>query len=123
MKFLASPKSNSIRWLFVCLALLSPLVAHATYQANLPGDWPTYGNGPGHAGYFPGTLNGLSFVQKWKAPMPNFNISQPAIGGGRAFVSVGWYYGAMSLRSLDVATGQLLVSFDFPSSYSINQPT
>jgi hypothetical protein len=103
--------------------LLSPLVSYATYQANLSGDWPTYGNGPAHSGYFPGTLNGLSLVQKWKAPMPNSNISQPAVGGGRVFVTVGWYYGAMSLISLDAATGQPLGTYNFPSAFSINQPT
>ena len=38
-------------------------------QPNLPGDWPTYGNGPAHTGYFPGRLNGLPMVLKWTAPM------------------------------------------------------
>jgi hypothetical protein len=123
MKLPGTSRWSRLRWLFPGLALLSPLVSYATYQANLSGDWPTYGNGPAHTGYFPGTLNGLSFVLKWNAPMPNFNISQPAVGGGRVFVTTGWYYGAMYLMSLDAATGQPLKTNNFGSSYSINPPT
>jgi len=92
-------------------------------SSNLPGEWPTYGNGPTHAGYFPGTLNGLPFIQKWKAPMPNFNVSQAAVGGGRVFVTVGWYYGPMSLRVLDASTGQPLWVNNFANAFAINPPT
>jgi outer membrane protein assembly factor BamB len=75
-------------------------------QPNLAGDWPTYGNGPAHTGYFPGTLNGLPFVLKWQAPMPHAVISQAAIAGGRVYFSVGYYFSAMTLRALDANTGQ-----------------
>ncbi len=55
--------------------------------------------------------------------MPNFNISQAAVGDGRAFVTVGWYYGPMSLRSLDANTGQPLWTNNFATAYAINPPT
>ncbi|HTL55819.1 MAG TPA: PQQ-binding-like beta-propeller repeat protein [Candidatus Limnocylindrales bacterium] len=92
-------------------------------EADLVGDWSTYGGGPTHSGYFPGSLNGSSLVLKWTAPMPNFNILQPVTGGGRVFVSVGWYFGAMSLRALDANTGQSLWSNELGSAQAINPPT
>lgn len=92
-------------------------------QSNLSGDWPTYGNGPAHSGYFPGKLNGLPWVQKWKAPMPYLVISQPAVGGGRVYVSVGYYYAAMSLRALDANTGQGVWTNTLPGTTSISPPT
>src|SRR5438552_17302520 len=91
-------------WLLLA-ALLAPFNSRAE-SANLIGDWPTYGNGPAHTGYFPGTLNGLPFVLQWRTPMPSSAVSQAAIVGGRAYVSVGYYYSAMSLRALDATTGQ-----------------
>ena len=109
-------------WLVVLLGFLSPFHSQAA-SANLPGDWTTYGNNPGHTGYFPGTLNGLPFVMKWRTPMPNFNITQPAIGGGRVYVTSGWYYGNMYLIALDAETGQAIRTNNFGSWYSINPPT
>src|SRR4026207_829437 len=82
--------------LFLLLAAVMTIFQCGAASSSLPGEWPTYGNGPTHAGYFPGTLNGLPFIQKWKASMPNFNVSQAAVGGGRVFITVGWYYGPMS---------------------------
>lgn len=124
-RFHLPPRSPRLLGLFV--SLLVPVfavqVTQAEYSADLVGDWPTYGNGPAHTGYFPGTLNGLPFVAKWKAPMPNWNVSQAAIGNGRAFVTVGWYYGPMSLRTLDADTGEPLWTNNFASAYAINPPT
>lgn len=126
MKLLRHKKNGLRRCLFVWLCLLLTLGFSSGLRAtqpDLPGDWPTYGNGPAHTGYFPGTLNGLPFVLKWTAPMPNFNILQPVTGGGRVFVTVGWYYGAMSLIALDASTGQPLWTNHFDGSFSINPPT
>jgi len=92
----------------------SILVHVAPSQATLTGDWPTYGNGPAHTGYLPGKLNGLPFVLKWKSPMQYSQnsygnvLSQAAIGGGRLFVSVGFYSSGISVRALDANTGQPL---------------
>ena len=66
--------TDTFQSLFVRLSLFGLLAAAAGStalgtQPNLPGDWPTYGNGPAHTGYFPGKLNGLPLVLKWKAPM------------------------------------------------------
>src|SRR5262249_35902115 len=95
----------------------------AASSASLNGDWTTYGNNPGHTGYFPGTLNGLPFVSKWRTPMPNFNVTQPAIGNGRVYITTGWYYGNMALIALDAETGGPLGTNNFGSQYSINPPT
>jgi hypothetical protein len=108
-------------WLALIFSF-APLASRASVSANLPGEWPMYGNGPAHTGYFPGTLNGLPFVMKWRAPMPNFNVSPPVIGGGRAFVTTGWYLGPMSLRVLDAESGQLLWLNNFASGDAINPP-
>src|SRR5260221_2816554 len=109
MKALRSENNHSPRIALGCSFLLALLVvghesgAGAT-QPNLPGDWPTYGNGPAHTGYFPGKLNGLPFVQKWKTPVPHNVLSQAAVGGGRVYVSAGYYFSAMSVRALDPHT-------------------
>jgi hypothetical protein len=102
--------------------LLAPFSCRAQ-SANLIGDWPTYGNGPAHTGYFPGSLNGLPFLLKWKTPMPHGAISQAAIGGGRVYVSVGYYYSAMSLRALDANTGQGVWTNALAGTFSVNPPT
>src|SRR6476620_4906111 len=76
---------------FLWFLTFSASVSYATYNANLPGDWLTFGNGPAHTGYVPGTLNGLPFVGKWTASMPGSTVSQAVIAGGRAYVSIGYY--------------------------------
>ena len=80
-------------------------------QPNLPGDWPMFGKGPAHTGYFPGRLNGLPFGFKWKTPMPANVISQPIIADGRVFVTVSYHpagNSVLTLHALDAATGQPL---------------
>lgn len=118
---------RSIRLSGAFLLLLGTLFASqegsAASSANLFGDWTTYGNGPAHTGYFPGTLDGLPFIQKWKEPTPNWNVSQAATGGGRVFITTGWYFGTMYLMSFDAETGQPLRTNNFGSWFSINPPT
>ena len=92
----------------------SIMVSVAPSQATLVGDWPTYGGSPSHTGYLPGKLNGLPFALKWKSPMQYSQnsygnvLSQAAIGGGRLFVSVGYYSSGISVRALDANTGKPL---------------
>lgn len=112
---------NYSLWLAIALAGLCP--GARAYESNLRGEWHTYGNGPAHTGYFPGTLNGLPFVQKWKAPMPSGHVTQPAIGGGRVFVTTGWYFGPMALIAMDANTGVPLWTNNFVERQSINPPT
>jgi large repetitive protein len=92
-------------------------------EATLSGDWPTYGKGPSHTGYVPGKLNGLPWVQKWKTPMPHSVLSQVAVGGGRVYVSAGYYFSAMSLRALDANTGAGIWTNNLPSVNSISPPS
>ena len=117
-----TPKSLSRSLLLVTLVAQVTSSTVAT-QANLPGDWPTYGNGPAHTGYFPGTLNGLPFALKWQTPMPHAVISQAAIGGGRVYFSVGDYYSAMTLRALDANTGQGVWTNALASTVRVGPPT
>ena len=112
-----------------CLFLFGFLVAGFTSfaaQPNLPGDWPTFGNGPAHTGYFPGKLNGLPFVFKWQRPNPSFVTSQPAVAGGRVFVSVGvpWTGSTgLSIRAFDANTGQPLWTNVFSGATTNSPPT
>ena len=92
-------------------------------QSDLPGDWPTFGKGPAHTGYFPGKLNGLPFVFKWARPMQAGVVSQPVIGGGRVFVSVGLPSTGVSIRALDANTGQPLWTNVFSGATTISPPT
>jgi hypothetical protein len=125
--------TDTFQSLLIRLSLLGLLAAGSgstalATQSNLPGDWPTYGNGPAHTGYFPGKLNGLPLVVKWKAPMQysqysyNNVLSQAAIGGGRAYVSVGYYSSGISVRALDANTGQPVWT-NWPGTVDVNPPT
>jgi hypothetical protein len=106
----------------------SIMVSVAPSQATLTGDWPTYGAGPAHTGYLPGRLNGLPFVLKWKSPMQYSQnsygnvLSQAAVGGGRLFVSVGYYSSGISVRALDANTGQPLWT-NWPGVVFLSPPT
>ncbi len=125
--------TDTFQRLSVRLSLLGLLAAGLgaralATQSNLPGDWTTYGNGPAHTGYFPGKLNGLPLALKWKAPMqysPNSYgnvLSQAATGGGRVFVSVGYYSSGISVRALDANTGQPLWT-NWPGTVWVQPPT
>src|ERR1051326_8817597 len=115
------PILNSVGVVALVAGIISSLRSDSVAaQPNLSGDWPTYGNGPAHSGYFPGTLNGLTFVLKWKTITPNFKVSQAAVGGGRVFITTGWYYGSMYLMSFNSETGQPLRTNNFGSQFSIN---
>ncbi|HWW01387.1 MAG TPA: PQQ-binding-like beta-propeller repeat protein [Candidatus Acidoferrum sp.] len=102
------------------VALASSVMAG---QPNLPGDWPTYGNGPAHTGYFPGTLNGCPFALKWKVPISSAYIWQAAVAGGRVYFSVGYYYSATTLRALDANTGLGLWTNNLAALASVSPPT
>ena len=128
MKSLPSGNHDSLliypaRFLLLLLLVVG-LVANApATPPNLPGDWPTYGGSPAHTGYFPGTLNGLPWVLKWKKPLPHAVISQAAIAGGRVYVSVGYYYSSISLWAIDANTGLGLWTNALAGSFSISPPT
>lgn len=125
MKSLRPERIRSLQSLS-CFFLFGFLVAGFTSfaaQPNLPGDWPTFGNGPAHTGYFPAKLNGLPFVFKWNRQMPADGISQPAVAGGRVFVSVGLPSRGLSFRALDANTGQRLWTNVFSAATTISPPT
>ncbi len=129
MKIICLVQSFCFRLCLVVLLTAGLLSTVLATQPNLPGDWPTYGNGPAHTGYFPGKLNGLPFTFKWKCPMqystsliPANVLSQAAVGGGRVYVSVGYYSSAISLHAVDAATGQALWT-NFSSAVFISPPT
>jgi hypothetical protein len=118
------PKIKSLsRFPLLLLFAVLPALSTVAAQPNLPGGWPTYGNGPAHTGYFPGTLNGLPFMLKWQTPMPHAVISQAAIGGGSVYFSVGDYYSAMTLRALDASTGQGVWTNALASTVRVGPPT
>jgi hypothetical protein len=112
-----------ISFSIVLAASLAPIVAGGAESANLIGDWTTFGNGPAHTSYFPGTLNGLPFVLKWKAPMPSGAVSQAAIVANRAYVVAGYYFNPMSLRAIDATTGQPIWTNNIVPACEINPPT
>jgi hypothetical protein len=88
----------------------------------LSGDWPTFGNGPAHAGYFPGTTSGYRFVQDWTANVGG-ELQQVAVGGGRVFITPYQYYEDAYLAALDEDNGSEIWRYNFDKCYSINPPT
>lgn len=89
---------------------------------TLSGNWPTYGNGPSHSGYFPGYLSANIFSQKWVKTVTG-TLNQVAVGGGKIFITPYQYFGTAFLTALDEETGDLCWRYDFASCYSINPPT
>jgi uncharacterized repeat protein (TIGR01451 family) len=94
----------------------------ACSQALQGGDWPTFGNGPSHTGYYPGMLGGATFVAGWST---NFGIAlnQVAIGGGSVYVTPNVTNGPGYLAAMDAASGQPVWQTNFNSAWSINPPT
>src|SRR5206468_3304807 len=53
------------------------LRVHAHYLDG--GDWPTFGNGPSHTGYWPGLIGTNLFVASWSNSFPT-SINPIAVG-------------------------------------------
>ncbi len=96
------------------------IVARTRYLDG--GDWPTFGNGPSHTGYYPGMLGGSTLVAGWST---NFGsaLNQVAVGGGNVYVTPVTYFGATYLTALNAASGQSAWQYNFASAFSINPPT
>ncbi|HLP75944.1 MAG TPA: PQQ-binding-like beta-propeller repeat protein, partial [Candidatus Paceibacterota bacterium] len=91
-------------------------------QGPLAGDWPTFGNGPAHAGYFPGIVGDASFTLRWQAAIGG-NLQQVAVAANRIFVTPYQYFGSAFLMSLHEYSGRVAWQYNFDSCYSINPPT
>ena len=88
----------------------------------LAGDWPTFGNGPQHTGYFPGYVGEMLFTEGWSMNVGG-TLQQVAVGDGRIFVTPYQYFRAAYLAALDELTGEELWRYEFETCYSINPPT
>jgi len=103
-------------------ALFAPIGSAA---ASLAGDWPTFGNGPAHTGYFPGGLGNEAFSSNWVAAIPGFTqpLQQVAISGGRIFVTPRLIFANGYLAALYETNGQPAWTYNFALAFSINPPT
>ncbi len=90
--------------------------------APLRVDWPTFGNGPSHTGYFPDVVASAPLVPEWTATLGG-DIQQVAVGNGRVFATPLQYFGQAWLASLDATTGATDWNYPFSTCYSINPPT
>jgi hypothetical protein len=95
-----------------------PLRSFTTLRA----DWPTFGNGPAHTGYFPDAIDDGTLQPSWSIATGQ-KLQQVAIGAGRVYVTPWQYFTNAWLRALDAGTGGQLWSHTFASCYSINPPT
>lgn len=86
------------------------------------GDWPTFGNGPSHTGYYPAMLGGSQLVASWST---NFGIAlnQVATGAGNVYVTPITYFSATNFTALNAASGQPVWQTGFVNVFSINPPT
>jgi len=91
-------------------------------QGPLAGDWPTFGNGPAHAGYFPGIVGNSTFALRWRATIGG-NLQQAAVGANRVYVTPYQYFGSAYLMAVHEYSGQVAWQYNFASAYSINPPT
>jgi len=94
-----------------------------TYSQLLNGgDWPTFGNGPSHTGYYPGMLGGASLIPAWSTNYGNA-LNQVAVGGGNVYITPVTYFGASYVEAREAVSGRLVWHDDFGSLFSINPPT
>jgi uncharacterized repeat protein (TIGR01451 family) len=90
------------------------------------GDWPTFGNGPDHTGYYPTSLGTNRFAPLWTNSF-TLAINQVAVGNGRVFVTTppfsGYTGDAFLLRALDAQTGGQMWQDNFNWGYGMDAPT
>lgn len=89
----------------------------------LQGQWPTFGNGPSHTGYFPGFLGSARFHERWSVSAGSTALHQVAAADGRIFVTPIQYFGDGYLSAFHEYTGTQLWHYQFPTARSINPPT
>lgn len=85
-------------------------------------DWPTFGNGPTHTGYYPDVVATGQFTPEWSVNLGE-EIQQVAVGAGRVYATPWQYFGDAWLATLDAASGSELWRYTFSTCYSINPPT
>ncbi len=92
------------------------------------GDWPTFGNGPSHTGYYPGIIGSNVFVASWTNSFP-LAINPIAVAGGKVYATLPTFssydQNPFYLAALDTQTGQQVWRYDFANNnaYAMNPPT
>jgi alpha-tubulin suppressor-like RCC1 family protein len=89
------------------------------------GDWPTFGGSPAHNGRHPAALDSTHFLPAWNSEVQaGQSLNRAAISKGRAVVvPQSRFVTGISVRGLDLKTGESLWSFPVPSSNSTNPPS
>ncbi len=86
-------------------------------------EWPTFGNGPDHAGRYPGSLGTSPLQLRWEYAFDRF-INPLAVADGKVFCSItGNSSDFMQAAALDATTGSLVWRAQFNPGSSLNPPT
>ena len=92
-------------------------------DVGLVGDWHTFGNGPGHTGYFPGSFgDDPQAALRWDVDFST-NLNQVAIADGRVYLTPDIRFDDTFAAALDEETGEELWRQTFAEANSINPPT
>ncbi|MBL9173952.1 MAG: PQQ-binding-like beta-propeller repeat protein [Verrucomicrobiales bacterium] len=87
------------------------------------GDWPMFGGGPAHTGYFPGLLGGEPLQLRWNVPVVNENRVNPlAVAQGRVFATPYSYFNETFVSALGAFSGRQVWKVSMPSAFSVNPP-
>lgn len=90
-------------------------------------NWSTYGNGPAHAGVYPGPLLGGVYSQAWSSAIQTSGVApkvnQVAVSKGLVYVTPYNYPTVTTMFALNAATGAQVWQHAFTAAYSINPPT
>jgi outer membrane protein assembly factor BamB len=99
-------------------------VSHGVLCAEpTTGSWETFGNGPGHTGYYPATIGPNDFVQSWAYSIP-VAINQAVFSESTVYYTTNGYFNdGMHAGALNAATGAVLWKYPLANAYSINPPT
>lgn len=96
-------------------------------QAAVPpenrGSWETFGNGPGHTGYYPAAIGPNDFIFDWGRDF-TAQINPPVVYGTSLFYTTNGYFNeGMHAGALDARTGDIRWTYPLARAFSVNPPT
>jgi|GEM_PF-366881 len=92
-------------------------------SASYGREWTQFGNGPDHAGRYPGSLGTQTWVQRWEYAFPS-SINPLAVAGGKVYVTqTGNWNNYMYAVALDAVTGGEVWRAQFQPGNSLNPPS
>jgi len=103
--------------------LTTSATVRISVSASFGNEWPTFGNGPEHTGYYPGLLGFEPLVQRWQYAT-GVSVNPLAVAEGKVFYgTLGNQGGYLYAVALDAVTGSEAWRVQFQPGNSLNAPS